>query len=498
MKSKSIIFIIIIVFIISMNLTYANEQETLKPFEDMMSYQAGLYTLYQNNLIDTYNYTIKINDKDKIVLNTVVADKVQMHIMYTVESENDDHIFVACENYNHSNSTDSKYWETLSKDGKKTYAFMKLIGELPYYGDSISLTFYNVNGFEKKIEIPFVEQDIIETDSDVELSIPLDNKNVVTRIHSSPLSTSLFIESDYITEVNNWGIRFSRPSINLYDCKLSTSKKELDYVNSGYANMRNEDNKFLGWGTYNSLDRNTKQIYLNFNNKKYTIDLKPKKTPLETYYPKDANELAKCIGPNRIIYLENKDYVLSDITFNTDYLTSKDDTGLRTISVNGVNNITIIGKEHTRLVSGSKYRSMINFNNCKNVKLDNLTMEKDQSVMKKEELQEIEKVFEEYGAIGIGDYILVFDDTKGVSVENCRLIGWEAYASCILAINNGQNISFKNSYFSSSKDSYMHINNDFMNLVFEKCTFYNKNNTYDSLTSMENNDVVFFNDCEFR
>ena len=96
-----------------------------------------------------------------------------------------------------------------------------------------------------------------------------------------------------------------------------------------------------------------------------------------THDVKTAGELLGQIGPNRTIRLAAGDYILSDVEDRRmEYVRWDPEHDGKTVTIRNVDNLTLIGAKggKTRLLVRPRYTYVLNFEKCRNVRLENVVM----------------------------------------------------------------------------------------------------------------------------
>ncbi|MCT4543847.1 MAG: right-handed parallel beta-helix repeat-containing protein [Vallitalea sp.] len=478
------------------------ESSSLKPFENMMKEKVNLYELYKEGDLNLYKKSITIGEDQTFTLNAILADKANIIIMYTLKGDLEYHeISVSSKNfrsYSDENKT-SGYSAGLQSftDKENTYVILDCNVQLvPDDNNTITLTIEKDNIF-REITIPFSDESLLRSSVDYSPNIQLEgfrDSVTLSRVVSSPLGLTLF--ATYTEDSSSKNSLDLPREVDYKGSSLVTKDTELECFGGGGSRI--SDNIFLDYCSYSPISRDTKEIYFYTNGKKYTIKLPIIPT---VHYPKDDYELGSTIGSNRTIYLEDREYNLSTILYETDVLQRNPVHDGKEIIIKNIENLTIIGKENSKILVEPRYANVLTFENCKNIKLHNVTIG-----------HTIEPGHCTGGVIKtvnttdltIKDSKLFGCGTQGLELESSndiKVLDSEIYECTygIMTIKNSDNILFRNNIFRDNKEFYGVEITDGNNITFENNRFYNNETSEDeSLIHIYSGSNISFKDNIFE
>lgn len=406
MKTKVLLISLLLVLSLGMEIARADErvfakESSFKPFENMMKEKAQLYKLYEEGNFKVYNKEIKFDEDNTFTLNGIMADKATVFIMYTLVGDMEYHeVNVSSKNfrtYLDKNKTGAHSAGLRHfKDKDKTYVILSCDVQLvPDWNDKINLSIDYDKIWTRSMTISFGEEDFMRSSVDFAPNIELKGfggKVDLDRVVSSPLGIILFVK--YTEEGSNNSLK----EVEFKRSTLIANEKELKCYGGG--GTRISDKIFYDHATYAPAPEDTREITFNTNGYSYNIKL-----PLipTRKYPKNAFEFGSCIDSDRIIFLEDKEYNLGNIIYETDKVQRNFIGNGKEIIIQNVENLTIIGKENTRIIVENNDANVLTFKNCKNIKMKNLT---------------IGHTKEEENTIGKSIKLL---DSEEVSVKNCKV-----------------------------------------------------------------------------
>lgn len=190
----------------------------------------------------------------------------------------------------------------------------------------------------------------------------------------------------------------------------------------------------------------------------------------------NAEEFINAIGSNRTIEVSPGDYILSAIPDRyMHHIRWDPEFDGKTITIRNVENLVIKGSDRstTQLLVNPRYVFVLNFENCKQVTLQGLTLG-----------HTPEKGVCTSGVIGV-------NNCQDFSIDNCDLFGCGTEG---LTLENVQSLSFNNSIIRECSYGIMSIKGC-KNLLFNKSTF-TKNEQYYGINISDTNKVVF-SSCDF-
>ncbi|MCT4593218.1 MAG: right-handed parallel beta-helix repeat-containing protein [Anaeromicrobium sp.] len=508
MNKKILIVSILLIFsLFSITASAQNngfiKASSLKPFENMMKEKVNLYELYKEGDLNIYNKSISIGKDETLTLNAILADKANVIIMYTLKGNSEYHeISISSKNfrsYLDENKT-SAYSAGMQSftDKENTYVILDCNVQLvPNYDNTIVLTIENDDNTFRELTIPFGDENFLRSSVDYSPNVQLEgfrDRVTLSRVVSSPLGLTLF--STYTEDPSNKNPHNLPREVDYKGSSLVTEDTELECFGGG--GTRISDNIFLDYSSYSPIPRDTKEIYFYTNGKKYTIKLPIIPT---VHHPKDAYELGSTIGSNRTIYLDDKEYNLSTILYETDVLQKNPVHDGKEIIIKNIENLTIIGKENSKIVVEPRYANVLTFENCKNIKLHNLTI--GHTIEPGHCTGGVIKALNTTG-LTIKNSKLFGCGTQGLELESSndiKVLDSEIYECSygIMAIRDSGNILFKNNTFHDNKEFYGVEITEGNNITFEDNKFYNNETSDDeSLIHIYSGSNISFKDNIFE
>lgn len=197
---------------------------------------------------------------------------------------------------------------------------------------------------------------------------------------------------------------------------------------------------------------------------------------IQTVEVSSARELVQAIKPNTVIKLEDKTYNLSLASYiDTDYV-SWVDTGVDGFEplIHDIYNLSLVGGENTRVVIEPKYAWVMNFQHCKNIRIEKLT---------------IGHVSRGYCSGGV----LSFSAAENIEIKDSVLFG---SGTTGIQIDKVDTMRFTNSSIRDCSYNLMQIFGS-SNIVFEHSTFENTEQ-FDLITIDESGYNIAFVDCVIR
>ena len=215
-----------------------------------------------------------------------------------------------------------------------------------------------------------------------------------------------------------------------------------------------------------------------------------------------AEELLNAIGSDRTIVLAPGDYVLSDVRDrHMDFIRWDPEFDGKTITVRNVKNLKIIGdrKKPTRLLVRPRYAYVLNFEDCRNVQLENLVMGHSPD--------------SGYCASGVVGATKCTD----LALRNCDLFGCgtegltltkvtnmvfhnSTIRDCtygIMTIKGCANLRFTQSSFIRNKQFWAVNVHDSKDISFTGCSFTNNHAEDDSLFDVASSSNILVKECTF-
>ena len=221
---------------------------------------------------------------------------------------------------------------------------------------------------------------------------------------------------------------------------------------------------FISWLTLSSCTRSTK------------VTTDQEQAIHKNISVSNAEEFINAIGSNRIIEVSPGDYLLSAIPDRyMDHIRWDPEFDGKTITIRNVENLVIKGSDRstTQLLVNPRYVFVLNFENCKQITLQGLTLG-----------HSPEKGVCTSGVIGA-------NNCQDFSIDNCDLFGCGTEG---LTLENVQSLSFNNSIIRECSYGIMSIKGC-KNLLFNKSIF-TKNEQYYGINISDTNKAVF-NACNF-
>lgn len=475
MKKFFLIIFSVFIFLL-LSLTSYGQDTTFSPFYEMMKNNLNLYELYNNGDINIYNEKIALEKGTYFTLNGIMADKGHVFFLYTLEGDVDHtRLSISSSNFKPFYYKDTSYGYSggmsTKKIGDKTYGILEYdVSLFPDKDNTITIHIKGNKNLYREFIIPFSEESFIKSSIDFSPKIHLQGyryETTISRVISSPLGLTLFIQ--YKEDDKTANHLFKR-YVDIKDSLLYTRTNTLNFKSGG--GNRISDNLYLDYATFSPIDKNTSEIYFYVDDNTYTIKLP---TAPSAFSAQNTAELASLIGSNKIIYLENKDYDLSEIISGNDNLIVSKVFDGNEVIIKSINNLTIIGKENTRLLVKPRYANVLSFKNCNNIKLYNLT---------------IGHTIEKGHCVG---GVIKATNTSNLLIDNCKLFGCGAEGltleSCkkvdflnsriyectygIMTIVNSTDLNFKNNIFHDNKEYYGVDVKSGRNISFIENKFYN-------------------------
>jgi polygalacturonase len=197
---------------------------------------------------------------------------------------------------------------------------------------------------------------------------------------------------------------------------------------------------------------------------------------IKTFKVASIEELVQAIGPNRRIEISPGEYVLSDLKDrHMDFVRWDPNFDGDTLTIRKVNNLTIVGlgSEPVRLVVRPSYVFVLNFDNCHNIELLNLTMG-----------HAPEKGYCTNGVVGAADCSdlrirkcdLFGSGTEGLTLKNVSGLTFEdsTIRDCsygIMTIEGSEKLAFVRSRFMNNQEFWGVNIRDSKDLKFTECVF---------------------------
>lgn len=184
----------------------------------------------------------------------------------------------------------------------------------------------------------------------------------------------------------------------------------------------------------------------------------------------NAFDLFEAIAPNTTIRIAGGDYNFSTLKegIETDY--ARYSSG--EVYINGVRNLTLIGEGYAELGTEDPYSNVFRFNNCQNIRLENLVLghfiEKgycEGSVISFSDCEDIE--IEESVMYGSGTYGLQAMNVDGLTVNN-SVVKDCSYGTIYL--QEVSNVEFRNTHFKRCQAG-ISVHGNSRLILFDNCYF---------------------------
>lgn len=186
-----------------------------------------------------------------------------------------------------------------------------------------------------------------------------------------------------------------------------------------------------------------------------------------------AAEFLNALGPNRTIWVEPGDYVLSQAAFTpNDYIEWFQAYDGPEATLKGVKNLTIKGKGNPRILTEPRYAWVLAFRESGNLHFEGITF------------GHTEAGYCEGG-------VLLFDKCHNITIKNCNLYGSGTVG---LTLNEVKQFSFLKSHIYECTYAIMSLNLS-SNLIFSGASF-TKTGSFDLVEIVECNQVSF-EKCKF-
>ena len=182
------------------------------------------------------------------------------------------------------------------------------------------------------------------------------------------------------------------------------------------------------------------------------------------------------IGPNRTLELEPGEYVLSDVKDRKmNFVRWDPNFDGKTLTIRNVVNLKIIGTgdKPARLIVHPRYVFVLNFENCKNIEMENLVFG-----------HSPDKGYCDSGVIGAVN-------CENISIRKCDLFGCGTEG---LTLTNVRSFSFEDSIIRDCSYGIMTVSNC-ANLSFTGSQFIRNGKFYG--ISLSDSKGIVFNDCIF-